>query len=61
MTNEELLKKDLIIIIHQATHILLKDGLELEELVNTETLEKAFKIRQLLTAIDNATDTEIPF
>ena len=61
MTNEELLTKDLIIIIHQATNILLKEDLKLENMVNTETLEKALKIKQLLTVIDNATNEEIPF
>ena len=60
-TNEELLIKDLIIIIHQATNILLKEDLKLEDVVNTETLEKALKIKQLLTVIDNATNEEIPF
>ena len=44
-----------------ATNILLKEDLKLEDVVNTETLEKALKIKQLLTVIDNATNEEIPF
>ena len=61
MTNNQLLRKDLSIIIQLAINIQLKDDLEIEDVVSTDELEKAFKIKQLLTEIDNATTTEIPF
>lgn len=61
MNNEELLKKDLAIIIRLASEILLKDDLNIEDVVTQNELENALKIKQLLTIIDNATNTEIPF
>lgn len=61
MNNEELLKKDLAIIIRMASEILLKDDLNIEDVVTQNELENALKIKQLLTIIDNATNTEIPF
>lgn len=61
MNNEELLKKDLAIIIRLASEILLKDELNTDNIVTQNELENAFKIKQLLTVIDNATNTEIPF
>lgn len=61
MNNEELLKKDLAIIIRLASEILLKDDLNIEDVVTQNELENALKIKQLLTVIDNATNTEIPF
>ena len=61
MKNEQLLKKDLSIIIQLAVQIQLKDDLNIDDVVQQETLEKAFKIKKLLTDIDNVTNTEIPF
>jgi hypothetical protein len=61
MNNEELLKKDLAIIIRLASEILLKNDLNIEDVVTQNELENALKIKQLLTVIDNATNTEIPF
>lgn len=61
MKNEELLKKDLAIIIRLASEILLKDDLNIDDVVTQNELENALKIKQLLTVIDNATNTEIPF
>jgi hypothetical protein len=61
MKNEELLKKDLVIIIRLASEILLKDDLNIDDVVTQNELENALKIKQLLTVIDNATNTEIPF
>lgn len=61
MNNEELLKKDLTIIIRLASEILLKDDLNIDDVVTQNELENALKIKQLLTVIDNATNTEIPF
>ena len=61
MTNEELLKKDLAIIIRLASEILLKDDLNIDDVVTQNELENALKIKQLLTVIDNATNMEIPF
>lgn len=61
MTNEELLKIDLVIIIRLASEILLKDDLNIADVVTPNELENVLKIKQLLTVIDNATNTEIPF
>ena len=43
-TNEELLKKDLAIIINLAVNILLKDELNQDDIVTSETLEKALQV-----------------
>lgn len=61
MKKEELLKKDLAIIIRLASEILLKDDLNIDDVVTQNELENALKIKQLLTVIDNATNIEIPF
>lgn len=60
-TNEELLKKDLAIIISLAVNILLKDELNQDDIVTAETLEKAFQVKKLLTTIDNLSNYELPF
>lgn len=61
MKNNQILRKDLSIIINLAVQIQLKDELDIDDVVQQETLEKAFKIKKLLTDIDNMTNTEIPF
>ena len=61
MENSQILKKDLSIIINLAVQIQLKEELDIDDVVQQETLEKAFKIKKLLTDIDNMTNTEIPF
>ena len=61
MDNETLLKKDLTIIIKLATDILLKDDLSTKDIVTTNELETAFKIKKLLTLIDNNTNIKLPF
>ena len=62
MENNQILRKDLSIIINLAVQIQLKEDLDIDDnIVQQETLEKAFKIKKLLTDIDNMTNTEIPF
>lgn len=60
-TNEELLKKDLAIIISLAVNILLKDELNQDDIVTAETLERALQVKKLLTTIDNLSNYELPF
>lgn len=60
-TNEELLKEDLAIIISLAVNILLKDGLNQDDIVTVETLERALQVKKLLTTIDNLSNYEPPF